>query len=91
MKVQLEVFLSLWVSPFVVLAVEEAVEDVAEGADVVQVVQDDHSGQLRVRVLRVALLGQRGQVLAQVLRDSERQLFIRTHSVWNISPTSGTG
>lgn len=37
--------------PFVVLAVEEAVEDVAEGADVVEVIQDDHCGELRVRLL----------------------------------------
>lgn len=38
-------------SPFVVLAVEKAVEDVAEGADVVEVVQDDHCGELCVRLL----------------------------------------
>lgn len=54
-------------SPFVVLAVEEAVEYVAEGADMVEVVQDDHSGELCVHLLRVALLRQVGQVLPQVL------------------------
>lgn len=54
-------------SPFVVLAVEESVEYVAEGADMVQVVQDDHSGELCVRLLGVALLCQVGQVLPQVL------------------------
>lgn len=43
--------LAFAVSPFVVLAVEEAVEDVAEGADVVEVVQDDHCGELCVRLL----------------------------------------
>jgi len=54
-------------SPSVVLAVEEAVEDVSEGADVVQVVQDHHGGRLGVRVLGAALLRQAGQVLTQVL------------------------
>lgn len=50
-----------------VLAVEEAVEYVAEGADMVEVVQDYHSGELCVRLLGVALLCQVGQVLPQVL------------------------
>lgn len=50
-----------------VLAVEEAVENVAEGADVVQVVQDDHSGELCVRLRGVTLLCQVGQILTQVL------------------------
>lgn len=54
-------------SPFVVLAVEEAVEDVAERADVVEVVQDDHGGKLHVCLLGVTLLRQRAQVLPQVL------------------------
>ena len=58
-------------SPFVVLAVEETVEDVTEGADVVEVVQDDHSGELCVRLLRVALLSQVGQVLTQILGEGE--------------------
>lgn len=55
-----------------VLAVEEAVEYVAEGADMVEVVQNDHSGELCVRLLRVALLCQVGQVLPQVL-EGKRQ------------------
>lgn len=43
--------LAFAVSPFVVLAVEKAIEDVAEGADVVEVVQDDHCGELCVCLL----------------------------------------
>lgn len=50
-----------------VLAVEEAIEYVTEGADMVEVVQDDHSGELCVRLLRVTLFCQVGQVLTQVL------------------------
>lgn len=38
-------------SPFVVLAIEEAIEYVTEGADMVEIVQDDHSGELCVRLL----------------------------------------
>lgn len=56
------------VSPFVVLAVEKAVENVAEGADVVEVVQDDHCGELCVCLLCVALLCQAGQVLTELLQ-----------------------
>lgn len=52
-----------------VLAVEEAVEYVAEGANMVEVVQDDHSGELCVHLLRVTLFCQVGQVLSQVLRQ----------------------
>lgn len=54
-------------SPFVVLAVEEAIEYVTERADVVKVVQDDHSGEFCVRLLGVTLFCQVGQVLTQVL------------------------
>lgn len=54
--------------PFVILAVEESVEYVTEGSDMVKVVQDDHSGKLCVRFLRVALLCQVGQILTQILR-----------------------
>lgn len=50
-----------------VFAVEEAVEYVTEGANVVQIIQDDHSGELCVRLLGAALLRQGGQVLPQVL------------------------
>lgn len=63
-------------SPFVVLAVEEAVENVTERANVVQVVQDDHSGELRVHPLRVALFCQGGQVLPQILW---KQAFHKGH------------
>lgn len=52
-----------------VFAVEEAVEYVTEGANVVEVVQDDHSGELCVRLLRVTLFCQVGQVLTQVLGE----------------------
>lgn len=52
-----------------VLAVEEAIKYVAEGANMVEVVQDDHSGELCVRLLRVTLFCQVGQVLSQVLRQ----------------------
>jgi len=54
-------------SPFVVLAVEEAIEYVAERADMMEVIQNNHSGELYVCVLRVTLLCQGGQVLPQVL------------------------
>ncbi len=50
-----------------VLAVEEAVEYVTERANMVEVVQDDHSGELCVRLLGVTLFCQVGQVLTQVL------------------------
>lgn len=58
-----------------ILAVEETVEYVTEGADVVEVVQDDHSGELCVRLLGVALLGQVGQVLTQILGDGGIDTF----------------
>lgn len=54
-----------------VFAVEEAVEYVTEGADVVEIVQDDHSGELCVRLFRAALLCQGGQVLPQVLEGEK--------------------
>lgn len=50
-----------------VLAVEESVEYVTEGANMVEVVQYDHSGELCVRLCRVTLFCQVGQVLMQVL------------------------
>lgn len=58
-------------SPFVVLAVEEAIEYITERADVVKVVQDDHGGEFCVRLLGVTLLCQVGQVLTQILRRKE--------------------
>lgn len=54
--------------PFVILAVKESIEYVTEGSDMVKVVQDDHSGELCVRFLRVTLLCQVGQILTQILR-----------------------
>lgn len=54
-----------------VFAVKEAVEYVTEGADVVEVVQDDHSGELCFRLLRAALLCQGGQILPQVLEGEK--------------------
>ena len=61
-----------------VLAVEEAVEYITERADVVEVVQDDHGGELCICLLRVALFRQMGQVLAQVLERKHQYLFIRS-------------
>lgn len=56
--------------PFLVLAVEQPVEDLAQGADVVQVVQDDDEGHVPSAVLTAALVGKVGQVLAQFLGRS---------------------
>lgn len=62
-----------------VLAVEETIEYVTEGADMVEVVQDDHSGELCVRLLRVTLFCQVGQVLTQVLgRKASAALHLDT-------------
>lgn len=58
-----------------VLAVEEAVEYVTEGANMVEIVQDDHSGELRVRLLGVTLFCQVGQILTQVLEQKARAGF----------------
>lgn len=67
-----------------VLAVEEAVEDVAEGADVVEVVKDDHGGELFVRLLRVALLCQAGQVLTQVLEERASEHEVHENSEFSL-------
>lgn len=65
----------LWPLPSVVLAVEQPVEDLAQRADVVQVVQDDDKGHVRSVVLTGALVGKVGQVLAQFLhRPGEGQV-----------------
>lgn len=58
-----------------VLAVEETIEYVTEGADMVEVVQDDNSGELCVRLLRVTLFCQVGQVLTQVLGEESISRF----------------
>lgn len=50
-----------------VLAVEQPIEDLAQGADVMQVVQDDDEGHVRSIVLAGALVSKVGQVLAQFL------------------------
>lgn len=60
-----------WPLPFVVLAVEQPVEDLAQGADMMQVVQDDDKGHVYRVVLAVALVGKVGQILAQFLRRPE--------------------
>lgn len=67
-------------SPFMVLAVEETVEYVTERADMVEVVQDDHSGELCVRLLRVTLFCQVGQVLTQILRREALRFSVCTHT-----------
>ena len=53
--------------PFVVLAVEQPVEDLAQGADVMQIVQDDDKRHVHGVVLAGTLVGEVGQVLAQFL------------------------
>lgn len=50
-----------------VLAVEEPVEDLAQGADVMQIVEDDDKRHVRGVVLAGTLVGEVGQVLAQFL------------------------
>lgn len=50
-----------------VVAVEDAVEDLSQGADVVEVVQNDHQRAVCPRDA-TALLGQTGEVLAQLLQ-----------------------
>lgn len=49
--------------PFVVLAVKQPIEDLAQRADVMQVVQDDDERHVHGVVLTVALIGKVGQVL----------------------------
>lgn len=53
--------------PSVVLAVEQPVEDLAQGADVMQIVQDDDERHVHGIVLAGALVSEVGQVLAQFL------------------------
>lgn len=67
-----------------VLAVEEAVEYVTEGANMVEVVQDDHSGELCVRLLGVTLLCQVGQVLTQVLEKAALTGFSLGCNILNV-------
>lgn len=50
-----------------VLAVEQPVEDLAQGADVMQIVQDDDKRHVHGVVLAGTLVGEVGQVLAQFL------------------------
>lgn len=53
--------------PPVVLAVEQPVENLAQGADVMQIVQDDDERHVHGIVLAGALVSEVGQVLAQFL------------------------
>lgn len=50
-----------------VFAVEESVENITEGADVMEVIQDDYSGQLGLTLLCVTLLGQTREVQSKIL------------------------
>ena len=60
-------------SPVLVVAVEDTIEDVPQGADVVQVVQNDHQRAVSPGDA-AALLGQTRQVLTQLLqRQRARQ------------------
>lgn len=56
-----------------VLAVEQPVEDLAQGTNMMQVVQDDDERHVHCIVLTVALIGKVGQVLAQFLQQPGRQ------------------
>lgn len=68
-----------------VVAVEEAVEDLAQGADVVQVVQDDHQGALHPRHA-AALLSQTRQVLTQFLqREREINIMLPLNIIINMN------
>lgn len=58
-----------WPLPFMVLAVEQPIEDLAQRADVVQVVQDDDQGHVHSVVLTVALIGKVGQVRCHSAAD----------------------
>lgn len=57
-----------WSLPFMVLAVEQPIKDLAQRADVMQVVQDDDERHVHSIVLTGALVGQVGQVLTQFLQ-----------------------
>lgn len=50
-----------------VFAVEESIEDVTEGANMMEVIQNNYSGQLDLTLLCVALLGQAREVLSKIL------------------------
>lgn len=59
-----------------VLAVEQPVEDLAQGADMMQVVQDDDQRHVHSVVLAGALVGEVGEVLAQFLRRPGRNEWV---------------
>lgn len=62
-------------SPVVVFGAEQAVEDLAQGAEVVQVVQDEHQGQVLSLAARAAaaLIRQLAQVLTKLLHRTTDQ------------------
>lgn len=81
-----------WPLPFMVLAVEQPVEDLAQRADVMQVVQDDDERHVYSIVLTGALVSKVGQVLAQFLqRPVEEQVGERTgdHACAQSLPIAG--
>lgn len=59
-----------------VLAVEQPIEDLAQRADVMQVVQDDDEGQVHSVVLTGALVSKVGQVLAQFLQTPGKNKWV---------------
>jgi hypothetical protein len=61
-----------------VLAVEQPIEDLAQRADMMEVIQDDDKGHVHSIVLTVALISKVGQVLAQFLWWSGRTSCERT-------------
>lgn len=59
-----------------VLAVEQPIEDLAQRADMMQVVQDDDEGQVHSVVLTGALVSKVGQVLAQFLQTPGKNKWV---------------
>lgn len=57
----------------VVLAAEQAIEDLSQGAAAVQVVQYDHQGHVHPMTRTITLVSQVRQVLTQLLDTSNRQ------------------
>lgn len=68
---QLPLLIECWSLPFVVLAVEQPVEDLTQGADMMQVVQDDDEWHVPSTIFTGTLVSKVGQVLAQLLKAQE--------------------
>lgn len=73
--------------PVLVVAVEDTIEDLSQGADVVQVIQNDHQRAVYPRDT-AALLCQTWQVLTQLLQRQKTAFYIFFHywiSIQNLS------